>query len=240
MVDGSFQREQGQGNFDCSAKVPRSPITPAVNPMELIIRPASVNSSAPRHIQIATAAQQPSRPSVKVAIPPLSMAPAVSALGEDAWDDSLARGRSLRIQKKRKTSGSPQGEGVCSSKSPRNDSNDELPKKIAHNEIEKRYRTNLNDKIIELRDAVPALRVARRRLGHTPNDEVDLAEAEFGPRACVARLNKATILSQATEYINQLECRNKNLKAENTSLRGRMENLEMLLMARRGSAGIWS
>lgn len=32
-----------------------------------------------------------------------------------------------------------------------------LPKKKAHNIIEKRYRTNLNDKIAELRDKVPSL-----------------------------------------------------------------------------------
>lgn len=32
-------------------------------------------------------------------------------------------------------------------------------KKIAHNMIEKRYRTNLNDKIAALRDSVPSLRV---------------------------------------------------------------------------------
>lgn len=36
------------------------------------------------------------------------------------------------------------------------------PKKTAHNMIEKRYRTNLNDKIAALRDAVPSLRVAIR------------------------------------------------------------------------------
>lgn len=32
-----------------------------------------------------------------------------------------------------------------------------LPKKTTHNVIEKRYRTNLNDKFAELRDKVPSL-----------------------------------------------------------------------------------
>lgn len=35
-------------------------------------------------------------------------------------------------------------------------------KKTAHNMIEKRYRTNLNDKIAALRDAVPSLRVTNK------------------------------------------------------------------------------
>ena len=36
---------------------------------------------------------------------------------------------------------------------------DEPPiKKTSHNVIEKRYRNNLNDKIVELRNSVPALR----------------------------------------------------------------------------------
>jgi hypothetical protein len=36
-------------------------------------------------------------------------------------------------------------------------------KKTAHNMIEKRYRTNLNDKIIALRDSVPSLRIISRK-----------------------------------------------------------------------------
>lgn len=37
-------------------------------------------------------------------------------------------------------------------------------KKTAHNMIEKRYRTNLNDKIAALRDSVPALRVMSKKM----------------------------------------------------------------------------
>jgi hypothetical protein len=44
-------------------------------------------------------------------------------------------------------------------------------KKTAHNMIEKRYRTNLNDKIAALRDSVPALRVVSK--GKSRGEDVD-------------------------------------------------------------------
>ena len=49
-------------------------------------------------------------------------------------------------------------------------------KKTAHNMIEKRYRTNLNDKIAALRDSVPSLRVIRKNAkGETePGNQEDL------------------------------------------------------------------
>ncbi len=49
-------------------------------------------------------------------------------------------------------------------------------KKTSHNMIEKRYRTNLNDKIAALRDSVPSLRVVKRggRGGNTAETKEDL------------------------------------------------------------------
>ncbi|BFZ61668.1 Clr6 histone deacetylase associated PHD protein-2 Cph2 [Saitoella coloradoensis] len=86
------------------------------------------------------------------------------------------------------------------------------PKKTAHNMIEKRYRTNLNDKIAALRDAVPALRCAG--IGGSGS----LSDAELDPDldglAPAQKLNKATVLSKATEYIYHLEARNKQLQDE--------------------------
>ncbi|KAL2121795.1 hypothetical protein VTJ04DRAFT_2250 [Mycothermus thermophilus] len=119
------------------------------------------------------------------------------------------------------------------------------PKKTAHNMIEKRYRTNLNDKIARLRDAVPALRqmAQRNRLASMGNGNGEGFEDDgeegtgvglFSTGAGATKLNKATILSKATEYILQLERRNHGLETENSALRGRMEGLEMLLMARGG------
>lgn len=90
-----------------------------------------------------------------------------------------------------------------------------LKPKRPHNVIEKRYRANLNDKITELRDSVPALR-ALKGGGNTVDDD----DVPSG------KLNKASILSKATEYIRHLEIRNKRLEEENTGLKQRMRQVD--------------
>lgn len=122
------------------------------------------------------------------------------------------------------------------------------PKKTAHNMIEKRYRTNLNDKISALRDSVPALRVMVNRLESGQNragsseeaDAEDILMEDLGGLAPAHKLNKATILSKATEYISHLERKNKNLARENAALRSRVEGFEMLIMSRGGTGGVWN
>ncbi|KAJ5766644.1 uncharacterized protein N7511_004260 [Penicillium nucicola] len=91
-------------------------------------------------------------------------------------------------------------------------------KKRAHNVIEKRYRANLNDKIAELRDSVPSLRTTKT--GGSADDD-DEAEANSA-----SKLNKASILSKATEYIKHLEIRNKRLEDENTGLKNRLRQAD--------------
>lgn len=122
------------------------------------------------------------------------------------------------------------------------------PKKTAHNMIEKRYRTNLNDKIAALRDSVPALRVMVHRLEHADDDVNNSAnimdeikaeagldmEDDLGGVTPAHKLNKATILSKATEYIAHLERKNRSLAKENSALRNRVEGFEMLVMSSRG------
>ncbi|KAH0545150.1 hypothetical protein FGG08_000762 [Glutinoglossum americanum] len=108
-------------------------------------------------------------------------------------------------------------------------------KKTAHNMIEKRYRNNLNDKIAALRDSVPSLRVMSR--GAQGSGEIDDDENEDLEGLTPAhKLNKATVLAKATEYIRHLEKRNKKLADENEGLKGRLNAFEMLTAA--GTSGI--
>jgi len=91
-------------------------------------------------------------------------------------------------------------------------------KKRAHNVIEKRYRANLNEKIAELRDSVPSLR--------TKNLNGDSNEDDDDEATPASKLNKASILSKATEYIKHLEIRNKRLEDENTDLKNRLRQVD--------------
>ncbi|RFU28591.1 hypothetical protein B7463_g7761, partial [Scytalidium lignicola] len=109
-------------------------------------------------------------------------------------------------------------------------------KKTAHNMIEKRYRTNLNDKIAALRDCVPSLRATsstgtgsavKRGKGDTAEDLQGLSPAH--------KLNKATVLSKAAEYIAHLEKRNKALCKENAAYKGRIEAFEILMLTTKNS-----
>lgn len=122
------------------------------------------------------------------------------------------------------------------------------PKKTAHNMIEKRYRTNLNDKITALRDSVPSLRIISRKNSRGEEAEEDLqglTPAHKLNKVCLTpqpytissnikltNVLKATVLSKATEYIAHLEKRNKSLVKENAALKSRVEAFEILMLAR--------
>ncbi|XP_078489462.1 transcription factor protein [Ciona intestinalis] len=75
------------------------------------------------------------------------------------------------------------------------------PKRSSHNAIEKRYRSSINDKIIELKDLL---------IGSD------------------AKLNKAAVLKKAIDYIKFLTNVNKRLKMENHLLRKHLASNEKL------------
>nr|POE80943.1 sterol regulatory element-binding protein 1 [Quercus suber] len=97
---------------------------------------------------------------------------------------------------------------------------DEPPlKKTSHNVIEKRYRNNLNDKIVELRNSVPSLRVMGKTNGGGRDEDLEgLTPAH--------KLNKATVMGKATEYIRHLEKRNKSMADEMDVLKARLAAVE--------------
>lgn len=88
--------------------------------------------------------------------------------------------------------------------------------KVSHNMIEKKYRTNINTKIFELRDAVPTLRVASGRNGMLLSELEGLAPA--------SKLNKASVLTKATEYIKHLEKKNDSMLNQIASLQQLINN----------------
>ncbi|KND90577.1 Sterol regulatory element-binding protein 1 [Tolypocladium ophioglossoides CBS 100239] len=108
------------------------------------------------------------------------------------------------------------------------DDEDKPVKKTAHNMIEKRYRTNINDKIAALRDSVPSLRImSKSAMGEDTTEDRE----ELHGLTPAHKLNKATVLSKATEYIRHLEKRNNRLADENLVMKDRIAAFEKLFMA---------
>ncbi|KAK8112981.1 hypothetical protein PG984_013507 [Apiospora sp. TS-2023a] len=92
--------------------------------------------------------------------------------------------------------------------------------RAAHNDIERKYRTNLKDRIADLREAIPSLR-------SIPEDDDDSPV----PASKAPKVSKGTILTKATEYIHQLERRNRNMAHKNDELTRRLQAFEQLLGA---------
>lgn len=132
--------------------------------------------------------------------------------------------------------------------------NNEQPKlgrkvKSSHNLIEKKYRTNINSKIIELRNCVPALRILVAKNGNHRTNSINNEaednddyyegngysddEEKLDGLKPAKKLNKATILAKASEYIRHLEKKTEILKEQNLRLQSLLEssnfNVEQLL-----------
>lgn len=129
---------------------------------------------------------------------------------------------SSKASRKRKSSADPEDE-----EEEDEDGNQPI-KKTAHNMIEKRYRTNLNDKIAALRDSVPSLRIMSKS---ARGEDTTEDREELHGLTPAHKLNKATVLSKATEYIRHLEKRNNRLLDENSAMQARIAAFEKLFMA---------
>ena len=115
--------------------------------------------------------------------------------------------------------------------------------RAAHNDIERKYRTNLKDKISELRDSVPALKAipeegleedddaaASQRLPKVSNVRTNLVPV-FAAIALANMESQGTVMTKATEYIHVLERRNKAIMREHQDLSRRLQAFEQLLNA---------
>ncbi|KAG8906736.1 hypothetical protein FRB99_006227 [Tulasnella sp. 403] len=93
--------------------------------------------------------------------------------------------------------------------------------KTSHTTIERRYRTNLNARILSLRHAVPALRILEKDENNNPrfpDDVMDERGYVDGVRAA-RKASKASILGKAAEYIHVLKKRELRLRHEAAGLR---------------------
>jgi len=103
-----------------------------------------------------------------IAMPPSSQPQQPSQSRDDYASPSSSRSPSPSAQRTQKRKSSPSDDE--DSPPP---SNARPVKKTAHNMIEKRYRTNLNDKIAALRDSVPSLRVMSKKGSRGDRNEVE-------------------------------------------------------------------
>ncbi|SCN94309.1 related to myc-type bHLH transcription factor [Fusarium fujikuroi] len=167
-----------------------------------------------------------------IAMPPhLQYHSPKSASSPDSANGELRRGifsspdpadGSSKASRKRKSSADPEDEEE------EEEDGDQPVKKTAHNMIEKRYRTNLNEKIAALRDSVPSLRIMSKS---ARGEDTTEDREELHGLTPAHKLNKATVLSKATEYIRHLEKRNNRLLDENGAMQARIAAFEKLFMA---------
>lgn len=89
--------------------------------------------------------------------------------------------------------------------------------RTTHNDVERKYRMNLKDRIAELRAAVPALQAQQD------------GESDGTSSHGALKVSKGTVLSKATEYIQQLEQANRAMASEHQQLMERLHTLEAML-----------
>ena len=178
-------------------------------PLEALSPKSSHESQSPPPLQYVSGSMGSNSPSEIDSLPPIQFSPVYQI-------------PTPTTTKKRKSSAIADGTQP-SGRQPRG-------KKISHNVIEKRYRSNLNDKIAKLRDSVPELRSAQPTIKRRPTkaqaNNSDSSGDEGGSNGL--KFNKATVLTKATEYIQQLERQNQRLLAEVASLRNRLGNADKL------------
>jgi hypothetical protein len=97
--------------------------------------------------------------------------------------------------------------------------------KIPHSAVEKRYRSNLNSKMIELQQCVPALHVKTNI-----EDECGSPDATMGSPKQDGKLPKGLILESAADYIRTLEARTSELDTHVELLERRLAVLQRIAL----------
>lgn len=112
-----------------------------------------------------------------------------------------------------------------------------LSRKRGHNAIEKRYRTNLNDKINLLREALPKLQRSSSNESSKTCEEEDEEDDQEDTKSSQQKCGKAATLTMALEYIKHLELAAQRLGDETCTLQTRIGAFEKLAMSGSMSRG---
>jgi hypothetical protein len=99
--------------------------------------------------------------------------------------------------------------------------------KLPHSTIEKRYRSNLNTKMIELQQCVPALRVKINN-----EDESGSPDPSTGSPEQDRKLPKGFILENAADYIRTLEARTSGLDTHVELLERKLAVLQRIALGK--------
>jgi hypothetical protein len=116
-------------------------------------------------------------------------------------------------RRKRKSTSSSSSSSSSASSNPPPRRQSAPVKKTAHNMIEKRYRTNLNDKIAALRDSVPSLRMTEKK---EMNCDTTMAEDLHGLEAA-QKLNK--VRKDPAAHLFPREGHRKKIESKQLTLR---------------------
>ena len=93
--------------------------------------------------------------------------------------------------------------------------------KASHCQVERKYRENLNTKFETLRRAIPSMQ--------SPSDNPSLDGPDLEDLAGSSKPRKADVLSNATDYVKQMEEKNRGMVNEIEFLRSRVQAIEKLI-----------
>jgi len=98
-------------------------------------------------------------------------------------------------------------------------------KKRGHNAIERRYRTNINDKIMALRESIPSLRTS------LDGEAIEYDVEDDDTKENAQKYGKAEVLTRAVEYISHIEDSIRRLGLQSDVLKARIFAFEKLAVS---------
>ncbi|KAH8809298.1 hypothetical protein F5884DRAFT_883385 [Xylogone sp. PMI_703] len=99
-------------------------------------------------------------------------------------------------------------------------------RKLSHSKVEKRYRTNINEKLEALRQGIPLLYQRSMTRSDSRDKLNDVNVDEDDVKIKLEKYGKAEILVEALAYIKQLEKNIKRLRAEAVTTSSRIKMFE--------------